>query len=110
MDTGKRIEIKVIDPSIYTYITELYKLVGSTPITLDNWKLEQSGYVKIYQILQGSSYVNRNGTAYFGATAELNTAISGVGSTTEAISNLITNDFQFNGTPIITYQMPYTLK
>jgi hypothetical protein len=107
LDTGKRIEIKAIDPTIYTYITELYKLVGSTPITLDYWKFEQSGYVKIYQILQGSSYINRNGTAYFGAAAELNTTISGVGTTTETISNLLTNDFQYNGTPIITYQMPY---
>jgi len=107
MDTGKRIEIKEIDSSVYSYITQLYSLIGSTPINLTNWRMEQNGYVKIYQILQGSSYMNKNGTAYFGASGGVNTNISGVANTTEVYSPLMTNDFQFNGSIITTYQMPY---
>jgi hypothetical protein len=107
MDTGKRIEIKAIDESVYRYITQLYSLIGSKPINLGNWKLEQNGYVKIYQLLQGSSYTNINGTAYFGASGDLNTSIAGVANTTEIASYLISNDFQYNGEIIITYQMAY---
>lgn len=107
-DNGQRYEIKELDNSIYQYITALYGLVGSsTPITLTNWQLEQTGYVKQYQVLQGSAYVNVNGSTYFGATTTTPSVISGVGSLTPVDSPLITNDFVFNGIPIPTYQMVY---
>ena len=74
-DTGKQVPIYTIDPSVYTYITALYNLVGTIPITLTEWELEQQGSVKLYQILQGSRYTNINGTTYFGGASLLNTKI-----------------------------------
>ena len=74
---------------------------------MTDWKLEQEGYVKAYQILQGSSYVNVNGTTYFGAATLPNTQISGVSETNIVHSPLITDDFTFNGNSIVTIQLPY---
>jgi len=108
-DTGKCISISSIDPSVYAYITALYTLVGTVPITLTDWKLEQAGSVKLYQILQGSRYTNINGTTYFGGTSQLNTQISGVGSSSIVESPIIVDDFTYNSTTgtIKTIQMTY---
>jgi hypothetical protein len=106
-DVGRRIEITSIHSSVTDYITALYTLVGVSDITLTDWKLEQKGYVKAYQILQGSSYVNIGAATYFGAAREPYTQVSGVGEQTEVSSPLISSDFTYNGTNIITYQLPY---
>jgi len=108
-DTGKRIPISAIDPSIYQYITALYGLVGTVPITLTDWQLEQEGSVKLYQILQGSRYTNINGTTYFGGTSQLNTQISGTGVSSLIDSPIIVDDFKYDGETgsIPTIQMTY---
>ena len=106
-DLGKRTKITEIDPSIYQYLTALYTLVGAVTITLTDWRLEKEGYVKTYQLLQGSAYVNVNGTTYFGAAALPNTEVSGVESTSVISSPLISNDFTYNGSAIPTIQMSY---
>jgi hypothetical protein len=106
-DLGRRIEITSIHSSVLEYITALYGLVGVTPITLTDWKLEQKGYVKAYQVLQGSSYVNVGASTYFGGAKEPYTQVSGVSQQTEVASPLISNDFTYNGANIITYQLSY---
>lgn len=106
-DLGRRVRISEIDTAVTDYITALYGLIGVTPITLTNWRLEEEGYAKAYQVIQGSSYVNVSGKTYFGAAALPNTQIAGVGETTLVNSPLITCDFIFNGSPIQTYQMSY---
>ena len=108
-DTGKEVPITSIDSSIYSYITALYTIVGTVPINLTGWQLEQNGSVKMYQVLQGSRYTNINGTTYFGGTSLLNTQISGVASTTLVQSPIITNDFTYNSSTgtLTSYQMPY---
>lgn len=106
-DLGQRIEITSLDDSIYNYISALYTLIGTVSIQLTDWRFEQSGYVKLYQIVQGSQYLNSNGTTYFGGQLEKNTAINGVGTLQPTVSYLITNDFTFNGSTFISYQMPY---
>lgn len=107
-DIGHRVEITSCDQSVYDYITALYGIIGTIPITLTDWRFEQAGYAKAYQILQGSAYVNVNGTTYFGAAKLLNTQVSGVPDLTAVSVPLISNDFTYNsGTSITTYQMPY---
>jgi hypothetical protein len=108
-DTGKTIPITTIDPSVYTYISALYTLVGTVAITLTDWRLEQEGSVKLYQILQGSRYTNINGTTYFGGTSQLNTQISGTGVSSLIDSPIIVDDFKYNGESgsIPTIQMTY---
>lgn len=106
-DLGRRTEITSIHSSVVDYITALYTLVGSTTITLTDWTLEQKGYVKSYQILQGSSYTNVGSSTYFGGAREPYIQVSGVSEQTEVSSPLITDDFTYNGTDIITYQLPY---
>jgi hypothetical protein len=106
-DLGKRTKITAIDQSVYDYLTALYGLVGAVTITLTDWRLEKEGYVKTYQLLQGSAYVNVNGTTYFGAASLPNTEVSGVEQTSIVSSPLITNDFTYNGTNIPTIQMSY---
>jgi len=105
-DTGKRIKISNLDKSVYDYITSLYSIIGGN-VTLTNWQFETEGYVKIYQILNGSQQNSVSGVSYFGGNAELDTQIAGVASTAPLVSNLISNDFTFNGLPITTYRMPY---
>jgi hypothetical protein len=107
-DLGLRVEITAFDQSIYDYITALYGLIGSAPIALTDWRFEKSGYVKQYQILQGSAYVNVGGTTYFGAALKPTTQVSGVGGTSLIQNPLISNDFTFNsGTIIPTYRLAY---
>jgi hypothetical protein len=106
-DLGLRVEIKAIDPSVFSYITALYKLIGTVSINLTNWRLENPGYVKQYQLVQGSQYVNVGGTTYFGGQTVNNTATNGVGEFTEVTTNLISNDFTYNGPTIPAYQLPY---
>jgi hypothetical protein len=107
-DLGQRVEITAVDQSVFDYITALYGLIGAVPITLTSWRLEQKGYVKAYQILQGSAYVNVGGTTYFGAAALPNTQVSGVTTTSSVQSPLISNDFTYDSaTSITTYQLPY---
>jgi hypothetical protein len=109
-DIGRRTEITYIHSSIYTYITELYKLIGTTPILLTNWRLEQKGFVKAYQVLQGSSYVNVSGTTYFGAAQVPHTQVSGVEEKEQVYaSRAISDDFTFNAPApfVLTYQLPY---
>lgn len=105
-DLGQRVEITSIDNSVTDYITSLYSIIDAN-IALTDWKMEQNGYVKAYQVLQGSSYVNVSGTTYFGGAKLPNTQVSGVEETTQVNSPLITNDFTFNGADIKTYQLPY---
>ncbi len=106
-DLGRRTQITAIDSSVYQYLTALYGLVGAVTITLTDWRLESEGFVKTYQLLQGSAYVNVNGTMYFGAAKLPDTEVSGVDKYTLLNSPLISNDFTYNGTNIPTYQMPY---
>ena len=104
---GKRTEIQVIDSSVYTYLTTLYSLIGTVPISLTGWRLESTGYVKTYQILQGSSYITINGTTYMGAAAQPKTQISGESTFQQVLEPLLSDDFTFNGANITTIQMPY---
>jgi hypothetical protein len=106
-DLGRRTQITAIDSSVYQYLSALYGLVGAVTITLTNWRLENEGYVKTYQLLQGSAYVNVNGTTYFGAAKLPDTQVSGVDEYSVVSSPLITDDFTYNGTAIPTIQMPY---
>jgi hypothetical protein len=106
-DLGRRVKITAVDPSITSYITSLYSLIGAVSITLTDWRFEQDGYAKSYQILQGSRYVNVGGTTYFGAANAPNTEVSGVANLKLIDSPLITDDFTFNGSVIKTWQMPY---
>ena len=112
-DLGQRVEITGIHVSVTDYITQLYTLIdgddnlGPSGIVLDNWQMEQNGYVKAYQVLQGSSYVNVGTTTYFGGALLPNTQVSGVPETTMIMSPLITDDFVFTGDTIPTYQLPY---
>ncbi len=106
-ELGNRIEITAVDTSVYQYITELYKLIGTVSINLTNWQFESPGYVKLYQLVQGSQYVNVGGTTYFGGQTQNNTATNGVGALTAVTSYLISNDFTYDGAQITTYQMPY---
>ncbi len=108
-DIGARNYITSVDQSVYDYITALYSLIGTTNISLANWQLEQSGYTKTYQLLQGSSYVNVSGTTYFGGAAVPASQVAGVPSLTTVTTPLISDDFTYNtsaGT-INTLQMPY---
>jgi hypothetical protein len=106
-DIGRRQEITSVDSSVTDYIAALYALIGVTPIALTDWKFEQPGYVKAYQVLEGSRYVNVNGTTYFGAAAVPHTQVSGVSALTEVNEPLLTCDFTFNGTTVPAYQLPY---
>lgn len=107
-DMGNRISITSIDNSVFQYISALYSLIGTVSINLTNWQLVQPGYVKLYQLNQGSQYVNVNGVTYFGGQKARYTAVNGVGSITPVTVPLISNDFTFNsGTSVTTYQMPY---
>lgn len=109
-DLGKRIKITAISPSVYQYITDLYALIGGqvTPITLTSWRLEQEGYVKMYQLLQGSQYVNVGSSTYFGGQTAMPSAVNGVSAYTPSAIKSISNDFTYNGTTLLTvYQMPY---
>jgi len=114
-DTGKRVEIKAIDPSVFQYITALYSLIPASGedslgsnINLQQWRLEKGGYVKIYQTLQGSGYITKYGTTYFGGSDSANNQVSGVAELTSVQSPLIDNDFTYNSvTTIPTIQMPY---
>ena len=114
-DTGKRVQINAIDPSVFQYITALYSLIPATgedplapTINLQGWRLEKGGYVKIYQTLQGSGYITKYGTTYFGGSDSSDNQISGVAQLTSVQSPLINNDFTYNSTTSIpTIQMPY---
>ena len=106
-DLGRRQEITSVHSSVTDYITSLYGLIGTTPIALTDWKFEQAGYAKAYQILEGSRYVHINNRTYFGAAALPNTQVSGVDALTTIQEPLITNDFTFNGTTIPALRLPY---
>ena len=109
-DLGKRIKITGVDPSVYQYITDLYTLIGNQqpPITLTDWRLDQEGYVKIYQLLQGSQFVNVGGSTYFGGQTTIPSAVNGVSTYTPLGVKSISNDFTYNSSNILTvYQMPY---
>jgi hypothetical protein len=112
-DLGQRVEITEIHESVTDYITQLYTLIdgdsdlGPSGINLQEWQMEQNGYVKAYQVLQGSSYVNVTGKTYFGGALLPNTQVSGVPETNQIMSPLITDDFIFTGPTIPTYQLPY---
>jgi hypothetical protein len=107
-DVGKRVYITDVDTTIYSYITALYSILGgAATITLGNWRFEQPGYVKLYQLVQGSTFVNVGGTVYFGGQTAANTAINGVPDMQVAIQNNITTDFTYNGTALTAYQHPY---
>jgi hypothetical protein len=111
-DLGRRVEITSVHQSVYDYITALYGLISREPITLTDWRFEKAGYVKSYQILQGSSYVNVGTTTYFGGSKLPNTQVSGVSELTAVSLPLITNDFTYGSgagpyTSIVTYKMTY---
>ena len=118
-DTGKRIEVKAVDPSIYTYIQSFYlSLTNDTtepnpiqPITLDNFKLEQTAWAKQYQITNANQNANVNGVLYFGAnpTKLQNSGVGGVAKLTEVsvpnLSSTLTS--VYNGSPLTAWQQPY---
>ena len=106
-DIGNRVEIKNVDKSVTDYITALYSLLGRSPIVLDNWVLEQQGFAKMYQVLQGDLNTTVGTNIYFGGTRTTPTQISGVANYGVMQSPLITGDFTYNGSLIPTYQMPY---
>jgi hypothetical protein len=107
-DLGQRVEITNIHETVTDYITALYSIIDGGSITLAEWRMEQNGYVKAYQVLQGSSYVNVTGTTYFGGAKLPNTQVSGEPIISQVMSPLITDDFVFNSpTTIKTYQLPY---
>ena len=111
-DVGKRVYIKSVDSSIMQYISALYSLIGvgavpGTVVNLSSWKIEQPGYVKLYQIIQVGQYINVSGVVYFGAQGQGDTSINGVSSLTRVSQNLITDDFSYNGASVDAYQMPY---
>lgn len=107
-DVGRRVEVTSVHSSVTDYITKLYTLIGTTGVTLTDWQFEKSGYAKVYQVLQGSSYVNVSGTTYFGAAGVPNTQVSGVSELSLVDSPLISCDFTFDAAEMIpTYQMPY---
>jgi hypothetical protein len=106
-DVGNIIEITSVDTSVTDYITSLYTLLGRTPIALSDWKFEQGGFVRLYQVLQGDLNTNVGLEMYFGATLGTPSQVSGVSDLTLVQSPLITSDFTFNGSLIPTYQMPY---
>lgn len=107
-DLGKRVWVTSIDDSVFNYITALYNIVGTVPIQLEDWELNESGYVKLYQVLQGSAYVNVGGATYFGGAKVTPTQVNGISSTTAQTNPLITDDFTFNSpSTITTYLLPY---
>lgn len=115
-DLGQRVEITQIHQSITDYITALYSLLdgdsdldpSGNHINLQQWQMEQNGYVKAYQVLQGSSYVNVGTTTYFGGAKLPNTQVSGEPETSKVMSPLISDDFTFNSANSIeTYRLPY---
>jgi hypothetical protein len=109
-DLGKRVKITAISPSVYQYITDLYTLIGNqqTPITLTDWRLEQEGYVKMYQLLQGSQFVNVGSSTYFGGQTAMPSAVNGVSEYVPLGVKSISNDFTYNSNTILNvYRMPY---
>jgi hypothetical protein len=106
-DLGKRIKVTFISPGIYQYITDLYSLIGASTITLTDWQLEQEGYVKIYQLLQGSQYVNVGTSTYFGGQTAMPSAVNGVANYTPLGVKSISDDFTYDGDVLQVYQMPY---
>ena len=106
-DLGKRIKITSISPGVYKYITDLYSLIGASTITLTDWQLEQEGYVKIYQLLQGSQYVNVGTSTYFGGQTAMPSAVNGVANYTPLGVKSISDDFTYDGSILKVVQMPY---
>jgi len=108
-DTGKRVEVDSIDPSIFTYIVAFYKNLTGSAIILTNFKTETSGYVKQYQVVYGNQYNNTGGKLYFGASATPNPGTGGVSSLVQTTSpNIsITDPYKYDGPAITTYQQPY---
>lgn len=109
-DLGKRIKITAIHPSVYQYITDLYGLLGGQvpAITLEDWRLDQEGYIKIYQLLQGSQFVNVGSSTYFGGQTTIPSAVNGVSEYVPLGVKSISNDFTYNSANILNvFQMPY---
>lgn len=106
-DLGRRVQITGVDPAITAYITALYSIVGVVPITLTDWRFEQKGFAKAYQVTQNRLYSSVNGTSYFGGASELMPQVAGVGTSKIIKEPLITDDFTFEGDLIDTYQMKY---
>jgi hypothetical protein len=107
-DLGKRTQITSVDQGVFDYIHALYTLLGgATPVDLTNFAVVQSGWAKQYQIYGGSQYVKVGGTTYFGGQTLTNTEVNGVPTLTNVPVPLITDDFEYNGTQVTAYQLPY---
>jgi hypothetical protein len=110
-DTGKRVEITSIDPTIFTYITSFYKNLTGSTVNLQNFSLEDSGYAKQYQVVYGNQYNNVNGKLIFGGTKSSNPGMGGVNTVSSIVSpNIsITQPYTYDDlvNPITTYQQPY---
>ena len=109
-DLGKRVKITAISPSVYQYITDLYGRLGGQvpPITLEDWRLDQEGYVKLYQLLQGSQFTNVGSSTYFGGQTTIPSAVNGVSEYVPLGVKSISNDFTYNSDNILNvYRMPY---
>lgn len=108
-DTGKRVEVTSLDPSIYTYIASLYLLLTNSNSTLTSFTLEKTGWAKQYQIVYGNQYTNVNGALYFGATNDANQGIGGVPTqtTTTAPNISTTASHTYNGTALPVVQQVY---
>lgn len=112
-DTGKRVEVTSIDPSVYSYITAFYSLLTNSSVNLTNFSVTTKGYARQYQVVNGNMYTNVNGSIYFGGTNVQNGTIGGVSVKSTQSAPLVSgvdlgrNEIIYNGTSITTYQLPY---
>jgi hypothetical protein len=108
-DTGKRVEVTSIHPSIYTYIESFYKNLTGSLITLTNFDVVSMGYAKQYQIVYGNQYNNVSGRLYFGGTGTSTPGTGGVDSLIQVTSpNInVSKAYTYDGSPLPTYQQPY---
>jgi hypothetical protein len=117
-DTGKRVEVTSVDPSIYTYIQTFYKLLTTDPqtpntlnVNLQNFQLVKTGWAKQYQITNAKQNVNKNGTLYFGGNTNGPQAISlgGVAELSRVTSPNLSStlNYYYNGESLPTWQQSY---
>lgn len=117
-DTGKRVEVTVIDPSIYSYIHSFYTLLTTDPsqpeipsVNLQDFSLVQSGWARQYQLINRNQTTHTNGILYFGAntTGVQETSLGGVASSSMIQSPNIseTQSYTYDGSLLPTWQQPY---
>jgi hypothetical protein len=117
-DTGKRIHVTSIDPSIYTYIQSFYKLLTTDTqdpsklnVNLQNFQLVKTGWAKQYQITNANQNVVKDDILYFGGNTSGSQAISlgGVSNLSKIQSPNLSStlNYVYDGEPLPTWQQPY---